>query len=122
MTVKECYAAFGGDFEGTLARLSSEKLVDRFIRKFLADESFATLKKALEEENYEEAFRADRRDARREKAREHGLDCEAGSRIRAYQGCDQRICRGLIRRRRGRKGLLDTECRDRGDITVPGMN
>ncbi|MDE6168117.1 MAG: Hpt domain-containing protein [Acetatifactor sp.] len=58
MTVKECYAAFGGDFEGTLARLSSEKLVDRFIRKFLADESFATLKKALEEENYEEAFRA----------------------------------------------------------------
>ena len=40
MTVKECYAAFGGDFEGTLARLSSEKLVDRFIRKFLADESF----------------------------------------------------------------------------------
>lgn len=58
MTVKECYDALGADYEGTLGRLSSEKLVQRFALKFLADESFSTLQRAMEEENYEEAFRA----------------------------------------------------------------
>ena len=58
MSLQECYAALGGDFEGTLGRLCSEKLVERFALKFLADESYPTLIKALEEENYEDAFRA----------------------------------------------------------------
>ncbi|MCM1026063.1 MAG: Hpt domain-containing protein [Roseburia sp.] len=58
MTVKECYEALGADYEGTLKRLCSEKLVQRFALKFLADGSFAALQKAMEEENYEEAFRA----------------------------------------------------------------
>lgn len=58
MTVRECYAALGADFEGTLGRLCSEKLVQRFALKFLADGSYAALQKAMEEENYEEAFRA----------------------------------------------------------------
>ena len=52
MTLKECYAALGADFEGTLGRLCSEKLVQKFALKFLADESYPTLEKAMEEENY----------------------------------------------------------------------
>ena len=58
MSLKECYAALGGDFEGTLGRLGSEKLVERFALKFLADQSYPALIKAMEEENYEDAFRA----------------------------------------------------------------
>ncbi len=58
MTLKECYAALGADFEGTLGRLCSEKLVQKFALKFLADESYSTLEKAMEEENYTDAFRA----------------------------------------------------------------
>lgn len=58
MTVKECYEALGADYEGTLGRLCSEKLVQRFALKFLADASFSTLQKAMGEEDYEEAFRA----------------------------------------------------------------
>lgn len=58
MSLEECYAAFGGDFEGTLGRLGSEKMVERFALKFLADRSYPTLIQAMEEENYEDAFRA----------------------------------------------------------------
>lgn len=58
MTLKECYDALEGDFEGILSRLPSEKLVEKFALKFLADESFSALEKALGERDYEEAFRA----------------------------------------------------------------
>lgn len=58
MSLQECYAAIGGDFEGILGRLGSEKLVERFALKFLADGSYPSLIKAMEEENYEDAFRA----------------------------------------------------------------
>ncbi len=58
MTLKECYAAMGADYDGVLGRLRSEKLVQKFTIKFLDDASFGNLCKALEERNYEEAFRA----------------------------------------------------------------
>ncbi len=58
MSLQECYAALEGDFEGTLGRLCSEKLVERFALKFLADESYPALIKAMQQGDYEEAFRA----------------------------------------------------------------
>lgn len=58
MTLRECYAALGGDYDETLKRLCTEKLVERFALKFLTDESFSALQKAMAEEKYEEAFRA----------------------------------------------------------------
>lgn len=58
MTLRECYAKLEGDFEGTLGRLCSEKLVERFALKFLADDSYSLLEKSLEAGNYNEAFRA----------------------------------------------------------------
>ncbi|MCH5337874.1 MAG: Hpt domain-containing protein [Acetatifactor sp.] len=58
MTLRECYEKLNGDFEGTLGRLSSEKLVEKFVLKFLADDSFALLEESMRAGNYSEAFRA----------------------------------------------------------------
>lgn len=58
MTIQECYAALGGDYEEVLGRLYSEALVKKFIGKFLADQSFSSLENTLKAGNYEEAFRA----------------------------------------------------------------
>ena len=58
MTLKECYTALEGDYEGVVARLRSEKMVQKFVLKFLNDKSYGLLKASLDEANYEEAFRA----------------------------------------------------------------
>ena len=58
MTLRECYARLNGDFDGTLGRLCSEKLVERFALKFLADGSFSLLEEAIAAGNYNDAFRA----------------------------------------------------------------
>lgn len=58
MTLKECYEKLQGDYEGTLARLCSEKLVEKFALKFLTDDSYANLEEFMAQENYNEAFRA----------------------------------------------------------------
>lgn len=58
MTLQECYAAMGGNYDDALGRLRSERLVQKFVLKFLADGSYDLLCRSLEEENYEEAFRA----------------------------------------------------------------
>lgn len=58
MTLQECYAAMGGSYEDVIGRLRSERLVQKFILKFLNDGSFDLLCRSMEEKNYEEAFRA----------------------------------------------------------------
>ena len=58
MTLRECYSALEGDFEGVSGRLPSEKFIQKFVLKFLADGSFNLLVRSMEEENWEEAFRA----------------------------------------------------------------
>lgn len=58
MTLRECYEKLNGDYEGTLGRLSSEKLVEKFVLKFLADDSYALLEESMAVGNYSEAFRA----------------------------------------------------------------
>ena len=58
MTLRECYTELNGDFEGTLGRLCSEKLVEKFALKFLADDSFTLLEEAIAVGNYNDAFRA----------------------------------------------------------------
>ena len=57
MTLQECYAAMGGNYDDALGRLRSERLVQKFVLKFLADGSYDLLCRSLEELN-EEAFRA----------------------------------------------------------------
>lgn len=58
MTLQECYAAMGGNYEDAIGRLRSEKLVQKFVLKFLSDESFQLLNDSVAAGNYEEAFRA----------------------------------------------------------------
>ena len=58
MTLKDCYAAMGGNYEDAIGRLRSERLVQKFVLKFLSDGSYDLLCRSLEEKNYEEAFRA----------------------------------------------------------------
>ncbi len=58
MTIQECYAALEGDYQEVLGRLYSDALVQRFVGKFLSDQSFQLLEDALKAESYDEAFRA----------------------------------------------------------------
>lgn len=58
MTMQECYKAIGGNYEAVLGRLHSEALIQGFTLKFLEDQSYLQLKQALENKNYEDAFRS----------------------------------------------------------------
>ena len=58
MTLQECYAAMGGDYQGVMGRLSSERMVQKFVLKFLNDGSYDLLLRSMAEENWQEAFRA----------------------------------------------------------------
>lgn len=58
MTLKECYGELEGDYEGVLSRLRSERMVQKFVLKFLNDKSYELLTTSLKEGNHDEAFRA----------------------------------------------------------------
>ena len=58
MTLRECYDALGGDYDDALGRLRSEKLVNKFVLRFLDDKSYDLLCDSMEAKDYGEAFRA----------------------------------------------------------------
>ena len=58
MTLKECYASLDGDYDEVMGRLRSERLVQKFVLKFLSDGSYELLCGSLEAGDREEAFRA----------------------------------------------------------------
>lgn len=58
MTINECYAKMGADYESVLSRFMSEKMVVKFALKFLDDTSFDNLEAAIKKGDAEEAFRA----------------------------------------------------------------
>ena len=58
MTLEECYIQMGGDYQGTLRRLCSERLMQRVILKFPGDPSYGELSRAMKEGQWEDAFRA----------------------------------------------------------------
>ena len=58
MTLNECYAAMGGDYDEAMGRLRSERLVQKFVLKFPADGSYGLLCSSMEAGNLTEAFRA----------------------------------------------------------------
>ena len=64
MTLEQMYAAIGGDYKAVMERLPSADFVRRFALKFLQDDSFPNLKKALEAQDAPTAFRASRASAR----------------------------------------------------------
>lgn len=58
MTVKECYAALGGNYDDVVSRLMNERLVTKFVLKFVDDQSFSLLENSLNAHDCKEAFRA----------------------------------------------------------------
>ena len=58
MELKEVYEKIGGDYDDVVRRLMGEKLVRKFLLKFLDDKSYADLERTLSEGDYKEAFRA----------------------------------------------------------------
>ena len=58
MTIRECYQKLGGNFAQAETRLSSGKLVERFLAKFLDDGSFSELCIAMDQRDRNKAFRA----------------------------------------------------------------
>lgn len=58
MTLQECYAAMGSDYEDVMKRLCSDRLVQKFMLRFLDDRSYELFCTSMKEKNYEEAFRA----------------------------------------------------------------
>lgn len=58
MDIKHFFTAVGGSYEQTLSRLPSEKMILKFVLKFLDDPSYSQLKQALESEDIATAFRA----------------------------------------------------------------
>lgn len=58
MQLTECYEAFGGNYQDIRERLQSDALIQRFVIKFLSDNSYERLCNAMKENDYDEAFRA----------------------------------------------------------------
>ena len=58
MTIQECYQKLGGEFAQVEKRLPSVGLVRKFIVKFLDDDSYSNLCLAMQNGQWEEAFRA----------------------------------------------------------------
>lgn len=58
MTLEECYNKIGANYRDLLQRLGSQDFAELFAKKFVEDDSFANLEKALQENKGEEAFRA----------------------------------------------------------------
>lgn len=58
MSLKDCYAAFGGSYEDVRDRIPKDEIIKKFLFKFLTEPSYDNLCKYLECENYTEAFRA----------------------------------------------------------------
>lgn len=58
MNVKEFYDAIGGSYEAALSRLMRDSMIEKFVGKFPKDPSFAALRQAIGEEDWEAAFTA----------------------------------------------------------------
>ena len=58
MTLQECYAAMGGNYDEVLGRLRSDRLIQKFVLKSVDDGSYQLLLDSMSSQNYEEAFRA----------------------------------------------------------------
>ena len=58
MTIEQCYQKMGGSYAEVCGRLPSQRLVEKFARKFLDDQSYAELTAAMAAGDHDAAFRA----------------------------------------------------------------
>ena len=57
MTIEELYHRLGGDFSAVCRRLPGYRFVERFLRRYLTDDSAEKLQEALKAGDPEESFR-----------------------------------------------------------------
>lgn len=58
MTVRTCYEEAGVDYDSLLKRYRSDKLLEKYLRRFLEDTSFARLQDSMEKGDITGAFDA----------------------------------------------------------------
>ena len=58
MKIKEFFEKVEGDFDGAMSRLMKEERIEKFVKKLPKTEDMANLRKALEEKDWETAFRS----------------------------------------------------------------
>ena len=58
MTIEELYKIAEGDFNTVLGSFGSPALVEKFVKKFLLDDSYEQLAEKLKEKDVQESFRA----------------------------------------------------------------
>lgn len=58
MDLKACYEAMGGDYADAMGRLRNERIIRKFLFKFLDDGSYALLQSSIAAGDAAEAFRA----------------------------------------------------------------
>lgn len=58
MNLKNCFDEFGGNYNEVIGRLVTEDRVKKFLKMFLNDTSFKELDAALQNNDFEAAFRA----------------------------------------------------------------
>ena len=58
MTVQECYEKMGGSYDDVIDRLMSEERVAKYLAKFLDSVDYDNMLKALDDKDYELAFRS----------------------------------------------------------------
>ena len=58
MTIKECYDAFGGNYDEVVSRLRTDERVEKFLLRVADDGSYKLLCESIATGNADEAFRA----------------------------------------------------------------
>lgn len=58
MNLEEFYGCIGGDYADTIRRLYSAAMVKKFVLKYQADSTFVDMNAAIEQEDWETAFRS----------------------------------------------------------------
>lgn len=56
MTIEQCYEKLGGDFHRACSRLPGRSFVERFMKRYLEDDSAQKLFLALQEQNMDDVF------------------------------------------------------------------
>lgn len=56
MEVRECYEEMQANYDGVFSRLRSDERIVKYLGWFLEDKNYETMKTALNEKNYKEAF------------------------------------------------------------------
>lgn len=57
MTVRECYELIGADYDKVLGWLVDDSFIEKFIKKFAVSNYYQPIETALNEDDYESAFK-----------------------------------------------------------------